>query len=355
MKREVVSMKTFAVFSGFLGSGKTTTMMALTAQHKETAMISNDLGGKGLADHKLAQLAGCRASELTGDCICYQTENLVNHLDALFEEGRELVISDIPGFGVGALEHVYHTLNETYRGRYRLAPFTVLTEPQVVQQLKDGCGDLVYILHTQLLEADLIVLNKIDLIPPSEQEQALTWLSQNYPQAKVIAISALTGEGTGNLHRLLTEEQASLRRPEIGYGGPLFHQSMGQLSEYYIQYHALVCCNHFDANAYLETIGNHARTQIQKLGYDIPHLKLLAWEPEGSYVKLDLIGVNREIQCTHRLETPVTELAVVINASAKCPAPLLDTILTNAVQRSSQEFQLENTLFRKECFGMGGS
>ncbi|MBR0160579.1 MAG: hypothetical protein IJQ02_04765 [Oscillospiraceae bacterium] len=41
-------MKKFAVFSGFLGAGKTTTMMALTkyytAHYAKAAMISNDLG-----------------------------------------------------------------------------------------------------------------------------------------------------------------------------------------------------------------------------------------------------------------------------------------------------------------------
>ena len=67
-------MKKFAVFSGFLGSGKTTTMMALTrffsAHHGKAAMISNDLGQQSLADHKLAALSGCNASELTGSCIC---------------------------------------------------------------------------------------------------------------------------------------------------------------------------------------------------------------------------------------------------------------------------------------------
>ena len=49
-------MHKFAVFSGFLGSGKTTTMIALTkyhtTHHGKAAMISNDLGGKGLADNR---------------------------------------------------------------------------------------------------------------------------------------------------------------------------------------------------------------------------------------------------------------------------------------------------------------
>ena len=49
-------MKKFAVFSGFLGSGKTTAMMALThllsAKYGKAAMITNDLGGQGLADDR---------------------------------------------------------------------------------------------------------------------------------------------------------------------------------------------------------------------------------------------------------------------------------------------------------------
>ena len=56
-------MRKFAVFSGFLGSGKTTAMMALTdyytKRHGKAAMISNDLGhGVTLADHRLARLKG---------------------------------------------------------------------------------------------------------------------------------------------------------------------------------------------------------------------------------------------------------------------------------------------------------
>ena len=47
-------MRKFVVFSGFLGSGKTSTMMALTQyftdHHGKAAMISNDLGGQGLAE-----------------------------------------------------------------------------------------------------------------------------------------------------------------------------------------------------------------------------------------------------------------------------------------------------------------
>lgn len=353
-------MKKFAVFSGFLGSGKTTTMMALTRHHTKhhgkAAMISNDLGNQSLADHKLAKLAGCNASELTGDCICYQTENLVDRLDKLFEEdGCELVISDIPGFGVGALDHVYHTLQKRYTNRYELAPFTALVEPRTVERLRnDQGGDLEYILKTQLVEADLIVLNKCDLLDELQKTQAISYLKENFAHARIVAISALTGEGLEDLSDALCQGTASMRLPDIGYGGSAFGEAMSKMSEYYIQYYATVCCNDFDGNAYLTDMARTIQAGIRDTGCEIPHLKLLAWEPEGAYGKADLLGVDRPVEVTKRFERPCTELAVMLNSSAACPSGKLDAIMTEAVKKTSEQYQLELVIYKKECFGMGG-
>ena len=353
-------MKNFAVFSGFLGSGKTTTMMALTKfftqHHGKAAMISNDLGNQHLADNKLAQLSGCNASELTGNCICYMTETLVQRLDKLFDsDGCSLVISDIPGFGVGALDHVYHTLNRDYNGRYQLAPFTVLTEPRTVQLLRENRGgDLTYILNTQMLEADLIVLNKCDLLSKCEKQDMLSWLEANYPEARAIGISALTGEGLEDLSQALIRGTASLHLPDIGYGGPEFGFAMGKMCEFYCQYYAAVCCNDFGGNDYLMALANRIQADVEAAGCDIPHLKLLAWEPEGDYGKVDLLGVNRPIEVTREFSRPCTELAVMLNASAACPSGMLDAIMTAAMEEISQEFNLTMMIFKKECFGMGG-
>jgi len=353
-------LKKFCVFSGFLGSGKTTTMMALTnyfeAHYGKAAMISNDLGhGVNLADHRLAQLSGCNASEMTETCICYQNENLAQRIDSYYAEGCELVVSDIPGFGVGALEHVYHGLAEKYPGVYSLAPFTVLVEPEMIVRLREETGgDLTYILHTQLAEADCIVLNKCDIISAGEKEQTLCWLREHYPMAKCIAISARTGEGLDGLALLLRSGTASMRKPDIGYGSVAFQQAMGKISEYYLQYHAIVCCGSFDGNAYLLALAEAVREKLISAGKDVPHFKLLAWEPEGDFGKADLIGVERPTVLTRAFQKPCTELAVILNASAVCPSQLLQEIVTGAAKSVSEQYGLELLIFKEECFGLGG-
>ena len=352
-------MKKFAVFSGFLGSGKTTTMMALTryysAHYAKAAMISNDLGhGVNLADNRLARLCGCNASEMTEECICYQNENLADRLNVCYDDGCELVISDIPGFGVGALEHVYHGLTEKFPGQFDLAPFTVLVEPKTVEILRSGGGgDLRYLYDTQLVEADLIVLNKCDLLTPERRDADLAWLREHYPLAETIAISALKEEGLEALSRALAEGKASMRRPDIGYGGEAFVAAMSHMSEYYLQYHAVVCCNDFDGNAYLMDMAEAVQTGVREAGHEIPHLKLLAWEPEGDFGKVDLLGTGREIEVVHRFTKPCTELAVILNASADCPADALEALITGAARAVSERYQLELMIFKQECFGMG--
>ena len=352
-------MKKFAVFSGFLGSGKTTTMMALTryatAHHAKAAMISNDLGeGVTLADDRLARLSGVNASQITDECICFCHDILTERLNAYFDSGCELVVSDIPGFGVGALEHVYHGLSREYPDQFELGPFTVLVEPRNAELLRNSQGeDMAFILHAQLMEADLIVLNKCDLIEAGESAALREWLAAHYPQAEIIAISAATGEGLEELFQALMHGKASMQHPDIDYEDAGLQNAMDQLTEYYLEYVAQVCCNDFDGTDYLSDIAHIVQTELKAQGYEIPHMKLLAWEPEGDFGKVDLLGVDRPIEITRRFQNPCTDIAVVLNANAACPAKVLDEIILGASTAASQKYQLEIRLFKKECFNLG--
>ena len=352
-------MKKFAVISGFLGSGKTTAMMALTKYYSEhygkAAMISNDLGeGVMLADHKLAQLSVCRAEQITDECICFCHDVLADRLNAFYTDGCDLVVSDIPGFGVGALEHVYHGLTEDHPGQFELAPFTVLIEPRNAMLLRTGQGgDMGVILDAQLKEANLIVLNKCDLLDDAGRETESSWLAQHYPQAAVITISAATGDNLGALCLALRDGKASMQHPDIDYDADDLQDAMGSLSEYYLQYRALVCCNDFDGNAYLTDLAEQIRSAIGASGNEVPHFKLLAWGPEGDFGKADILGTGRLVELPKRFDKPCTDIAVILNTSAACPDGTLDSIIAEAVRSVSERYQLEITVFKKDHFSLG--
>lgn len=351
-------MKKFAVFSGFLGAGKTSAMLALTKYYTEhiapAAMISNDLGqGVTLADHRFAALSGARSGEITGECICFCHDVLAQRLDAAFDDGCELVLSDIPGFGVGALEHVYHGLSAEMPGRWALGPFTVLIEPRSVDALRAGGGDMGAILRAQLAEADLVVLNKRDLLTDAQVEADLAFLRALCPEAEALAVSARTGAGLDALAAALRGGSASLRHPAIDYDDALLQREMDSLSEYYLQYRAVVCCDDFDGTDYLAALALAVRADFAAALCEIPHLKLLAWEPEGDFGKVDLLGVGREVERTRPFARRCTDIAVVLNASAAAPPATLDEIVTGAAQRVSKEYNLDMQVFKKDCFGMG--
>ena len=54
---------------------------------------------------------------------------------------------------------------------------------------------VIYIYRKQLEEADLIVINKTDLLEPDTLADLQAKLTEEFPNAEVLQISARTGEG----------------------------------------------------------------------------------------------------------------------------------------------------------------
>lgn len=355
-------MKKFLVMSGFLGTGKTTTMMTLVDRFNEkygkAAMISNDLGAKGLVDFRYSSACGCPSTELTGGCICYQTENLVDKLRRLFDyDHNDFVISDIPGFGVGAPEHVYHKLADDYRGEFSLAPFTTMTEAKTVQTLLDKemtdlvPHDLKYILQSQLLESDLIVLNKIDLLSAEKKEACMNALKKCFPDIPVMAVSAKTGEGIDELIQYLVEYDATMKHTDIGYGGEKFMKAMGHMTEYNIQYYSSVCCNTFNPDAYLSDLSVCIANEFSNEKCEIPHLKIYAEDEGGRFAKADLQSVGNAPVFSRIIGKQVKHLPVVINASVVADSKKTKKMMSDAIQKVSSQYNLSNIVFYEECFG----
>ena len=214
-------MKTrYMVTSGFLGAGKTTSMIAFAREIKRRglgnpAIIANDLGAGNIVDAEFCAAAGVMTLPVSGGCICYQHENLVGKIHQLEAAGADIIFSDIPGCGIGARDHVYMELEEKEQGEFHLMPFTCIVDPERIRMIMPEQADInlpeemKFLLDAQMAEADLIVLNKTDTISEAEAQRICEFITDIYPKTPVMTMSAMKGTGVGEVADYLLENRSA--------------------------------------------------------------------------------------------------------------------------------------------------
>jgi len=178
-----------AIIGGFLGSGKTTLILA-AAQELErrgirSAIVLNDQGNE-LVDTGYATRNGMRSGEVTGGCFCCKLSDLIRVMGELRAHSPEVIFAEPVGSCTDISATILHPLLE-YRDEFRLAPFTVLVDPERAKTLiaDDADPDLSFLFRKQLQEADLLCFTKSDLYPDCPEISA----------QHVRQLSALTGQG----------------------------------------------------------------------------------------------------------------------------------------------------------------
>ncbi len=354
-------MSRYVVFGGFLGSGKTTGMMAfadvLAARGKKAAILVNDLGAKNLVDGSFTAWKGYLSRDITGDCICYQTENLVDQLRRFRDaDGADMIFSDIPGCGIGALDHVYHKLNRDYPGEFSLCPFVAVVDPERLRVIMPEHADLhlptemEYLFDAQLKEAEVILLNKTDLLTPERTDEVLDFLRKGYPQAAVFGISAKEHTGLEEALDYLMSHDSSLPAVDIGYGGRDFMAAERTMSWYNRQFFVKGPC--FDGNGFTARLMDQIRAGLKAAGRNVPHLKAMGEDEEGNILKVSLTGVDYALEWAEKLKRETPSLKVILNARAVCESDRLDEIMDFALRETARQFGVKLHIYFTECFGM---
>lgn len=178
-----------AIVGGFLGSGKTTLILAaaheLERRGIRSAIVLNDQGDT-LVDTDYAKLNGRQSGEVTGGCFCCKLSELIRVMEELRAHSPEVIFAEPVGSCTDISATILHPLLG-YRDEYRLAPFTVLVDPERANALlsSDADPNLSFLFQKQLEEADLVCFTKSDLY-------------SEYPDISaqhIRQISAKTGQG----------------------------------------------------------------------------------------------------------------------------------------------------------------
>ena len=360
---EAVDKIRFMVMSGFLGAGKTTTMIALGMHMGKTygkpGIIANDLGAN-LVDTNLTQTSGCTVEEIASGCICYQMDNTIDKIRRLMmRDGCIFVMSDIPGLGVGALDHTYHRLADDCSDWITLSPFTVLVDPERIKMLLPEGKDInlpeeiKYLMQLQLEEADLVVLNKIDLIDEEERERNIRFLREACPDIPVMAISALTGEGIPELAEYLETHESQLKNFSVR-DNEKFQEAEKTLTWYNRRmFIKQLDDRKIDCNAVIDDLIEEVRMGLIERKRNVPHLKTFATAGVGDFNKCSLLGVDYDIEHTQPFLRDHKKMSMIVNARAVCESRPFARIVDDALDFICDKYHLDAQVFFTECFNMG--
>src|SRR6266853_5951010 len=193
----------YIMVGGFLGAGKTTAMLRLaehlTAGGRRVGLITNDQS-HGLVDTSIVTASGYPVQEITGGCFCCRFNSLTDAAERLTREAKpDVFLAEPVGSCTDLRATVQYPLRRLYGDDYRVAPLSVLVDPVRAARilgLEDGRSfspKVLYVYEKQLEEADVIVINKSDLLDAVQREALERVLSARVPQAEILTVSARTG------------------------------------------------------------------------------------------------------------------------------------------------------------------
>lgn len=185
------------VVSGFLGSGKTSLVAHLLAHAQRLglriAIVSNELGELGV-DRSLLGAGGEAYVEIEGGCVCCElSDDLIDTLEVLHEQVQpDRIVIETSGVALPF---------DTQLNFWREPVSAWIGDDMAIvvvnaEQLLEG-RDLEGTFRDQVSSADLLVLNKIDLIAESDLPSIEARLREIEPEAPLVR--AVRGQIEPNL------------------------------------------------------------------------------------------------------------------------------------------------------------
>jgi G3E family GTPase len=217
----------YIMVGGFLGAGKTTAMLRLaehlTARGRRVGLITNDQS-HGLVDTSIVAASGYPVEEITGGCFCCRFTSLTDAADRLTRDARpDVFLAEPVGSCTDLRATVQYPLRRLYGDDYRVAPLSVLVDPQRAARVlgiesgRSFSRKVLYVYEKQLEEADLIVINKSDLLNGAQRTDLERTLMMRFPLAEVVTVSARTGANLADWFGRLSDPMAARSAMEVDY------------------------------------------------------------------------------------------------------------------------------------------
>jgi G3E family GTPase len=353
----------YIMVGGFLGAGKTTAILKM-AQHLRdqglrVGLITNDQSF-GLVDTTMLASHGFDVEEITGGCFCCRFNSLVDAAEKLSTETTpDVFIAEPVGSCTDLKATVDYPLRRIYGDAYAIAPLSVLVDPIRASRIlgletgKSFSEKVVYIYNKQLEEAEIIVINKADLLTSEKLDALKSALSTRFPHAQVRVISARSGQG-------IDEWVARISAAEVRTQG-----AMDVDYEEYADGEALLgwlnttirvtSDSPFDGNDLLLSLAAQVQTRLRERSAEVAHLKMtLAPDEDGNDLAVaNLVRDDGSAELSHRLKEPLDAGQLILNLRAEADPELLKATVLASLEAVAANASLNHRVEHLEHFRPG--
>jgi len=339
------------LIGGFLGAGKTTAIARIaqrfTARGQRVGLITNDQS-TGLVDTALLGSQGFATAEVTGGCFCCKFNSLIEAADKLTHEARpEVFIAEPVGSCTDLKATVSYPLRRLYGDRYRIAPLSVLVDPLRALRilgLADGKSfspKVMYIYAKQLEEAEVLVINKCDLLDSTRLDQLQEALAARCPGRAIRRISAREDRGIEEWLELILSGDLGIA-PAMAVDYDTYAEGEALLG--WLNATARIAAETpADGKALVRRLGEALRAALEAQSVEIAHLKMTL-EPQGFGNDLAVANLVRSggvLEVPHELQEPLSGGTLLLNLRAEADPDLLRDVVNQVLSTASPTFTIE--------------
>jgi Ni2+-binding GTPase involved in maturation of urease and hydrogenase len=336
----------YLMIGGFLGAGKTTAILRIAENLRDrglkVGLITNDQS-YGLVDTAMLGSHGFQVEEITGGCFCCKFNSLVEASDRLSTETRpDVFIAEPVGSCTDLKATVDYPLRRMYGNDFSIAPLSVMVDPVRASRilgLEKGASfskKVVYIYRKQLEEAEIIVVNKTDLLAPAQLSALVAALKVEFPNAQVLPVSARDGSGIDEWISLADRnDPKTTGAMDVDYAVYAEGEALLGWLNCMVR---LECSDPTDGNAVLLDIATRVQASLQSQSMEIAHLKLTLTPDEGNDIAVaNLVRNDGSPELSHMLQDTIEGGELIINLRAEGDPELLREAVTGMLRDISKQ------------------
>ncbi len=346
-------MKLFLI-GGFLGSGKTTAIhracTSFLKHARKVAVITNDQG-TDLVDTEFIRTAGVKAEEVINGCFCCKYDQFAEAIQVLEQsEKPDIIFAESVGSCTDLVAAIARPL-----GKFRpgiTVVISVFADAQLLYALITGSASFLdehvrYLYKKQLEEADILVVNKIDLVHDGELKKVKLQIEAEFPGKSVLYQNSLDENSVRSwVLSLMRFEPPTDRTPlELDYD--LYAKGEAILG--WLDQRIMIGTKDNSASSVARQLMLKIYSDIRKANYPIAHLKFLCDDgtrkSKISYTALD--GISHEI---FLVDNRTNKISVLVNARIQVDASILEQLVSEAILQIAQQTGCKIGVDKKAAF-----